>query len=482
MIRGRLLRHCERTPLASGIADEWRTLDQFEPNEIEFSFPVHLEYVEDQGARFSHLTVRARLADHAADSERHILLTVHRSEDVIVVSVGEWCQIPIFVRWDDREVYFSWRFTDLLVPIGTHTLDSVSVSRFLSGTQAYGARTLIQEVLLLPERSTLVAGSRDVVIQGPSHAKSFVQREPKKGVDLSVPLEARLARVVRTWTLPDTDALFELSGGYDSSTIAVAAKSVVPSAKAYGIAFPGVAGANQRARRRAVWGKEQSDVCLDVGDVSFLGRWFDLNEPLDPTEEIYRDLTVHVLNHTAFAAGSRVFTGIGGDELGLPLLGHRSSAERVDAREHPKSRIPESALLAAYSRTGMFLERGIWPVNPYLEPPVLEFLERVPDRFKSQRLLQKQLLRRLGMPDEIIARPLPENFGDLMRAELARVAPNIREITHPLLVEDGYIAASRWRRIMDADWFGCSRDEINSSVRILNLELFAQRVARVAHE
>lgn len=66
----------------------------------------------------------------------------------------------------------------------------------------------------------------------------------------------------------------------------------------------------------------------------------------------------------------------------------------------------------------MFLSRDIWPLNPLISPPLVQFGQMLPEGMKRERLLNKVTLAKLGLSDFFLFPRYRENFGEVYRSDL----------------------------------------------------------------
>lgn len=491
MIRGRLDVVSGGAPMVVYDNDYRSPVRDLDRNSIEISHPnqvsVSLEQIKGdyvleivESGRSSESKSTGLSREVSSESVPYLRVACGHGE--IKISVGIAAEIPLYFLTYCGEIYFSWRFEDLL-RIAPVSLCRERASEYLNGTYRYGHRTLLSEVQLVPERSSVRYDGATTRAILPTDARSYIERSVRRGSNLAGALVALLQSVIQD-RIPEThSAVLELSGGFDSSCVSIAAsRALTDTLESYGLIFPGAAGQNQARRRAAVVGcGELVDHAMSIEGQPFLDHWFDFDVNIDPCAEIYAELNKRALLRFPSQGPTRVLTGIGGDEVVLPRvkesLAVSVAGQRYRANSHPKARLAESSLISANARAAMFLEVGLWPFNPYMDLRVVEFLERVPDELKGSRALQKEVLLQAGLTAGVIDRPLPENFESILRDELDRLSPIIRENSRPALVSLGLIDLEGWREVTESDWHGCSLQSLNVRMRRLNLEVFAKRIS-----
>ncbi|KHA64580.1 hypothetical protein NI18_08225 [Sphingomonas sp. Ant20] len=184
--------------------------------------------------------------------------------------------------------------------------------------------------------------------------------------------------------------LLEISGGMDSSCVAIAAAEIRGSLTSYGVIQPGAIGVQQRQRRRELvdlFGLNDHDgiswdplptLSLDFAECR-----------VTPYDDLYRMPCINTIERHGLQNSDIVITGIGGDELTKEHTFHREEWEVSGFSS-------SSSILAAVSRADMFMRRGIWPVNPLLDISVINFCRALPKQMREGRLLNILTMARAG--------------------------------------------------------------------------------------
>lgn len=183
--------------------------------------------------------------------------------------------------------------------------------------------------------------------------------------------------------------------------------------------------------------------------------------PHDPSGEFYRE----AFEALAWAAGTRglrvMFTGIGGDEITalradeqpsrlpspseeVPWLAHRThrALRELDNNVAPVAPVPLPSLMAFTIHHPAYLRAGIWPVAPLADPAVVRFTEQLPVAWRRNKTLQREYLRRAGLPVHVTHPTRPENFRQLMQTGLRRYGlPRLDQLLNEgmLLADTGFI-------------------------------------------
>jgi hypothetical protein len=223
----------------------------------------------------------------------------------------------------------------------------------------------------------------------------------------------------------------ELSGGMDSSCVAIALRYTHGSWHSYGLIHRGNAGDQQLARRRELIDqlktadtRVHSTVCKPFTRLE--------NPPLagdfviSPYDELYWDGIVEAFYSMPNGKPDVVFTGIGGDELTITTLFDDETAPQKccpnalqslffqntpPVAVAPQTFVSQSALASAFVRARIFLTHDIWPKNPLIDPAVVRFCQIVPPEHKRHRLLNRLTIAKAGLSDYFVNPRFKENFS-----------------------------------------------------------------------
>jgi asparagine synthase (glutamine-hydrolysing) len=221
------------------------------------------------------------------------------------------------------------------------------------------------------------------------------------------------AEAMRPSLVKSARPLVELSGGLDSSCVAIAACSVKEDMSSYGVFYEGAVGAQQRRRRRELV------ELLEINDFEFPSFEHPPFAALaveectyTPLDDMYRLPCVYAVDAHHVKDVDLIITGIGGDEL---------TKENTFLRHEWEvpGNICTSAVVAAAGRADMFLRRGIWPINPLISHSVVDFCRALPKKMRAGRLLNILTLARSGLSDGFIFPRYYEHYGNVIQREAA---------------------------------------------------------------
>lgn len=434
---------------------------------------------------FASVNVRgyfAHLARARADFTEYVSIVVEHG-GAITLETGPLAVVPIYLALDERGVHFSWQLDDLVNAGLSGAVDVGRARAFIAGRQRYEASTMFQNIKLLSERSSFRVTPDGTEHFLPEDALSLEPRDVVAEADVCGAYMSLFGVVLANEVRDNTEICLELSGGFDSSNVALAATEAgLRGLRSYGLIFSGDAGKRQSVRRDAVLERlNVIDSATSIEGQHFLDSWLTGSRWVNPYEEIYRQLVETGLDAADLSASAVMMTGIGGDEAFLPRVReapHTSVAvgESHRTKRQPKAAVPETALLAANARAPLFLSRGVWPSNPYCSRELIEFSERLPDVWKRSRFIQRQAMQRWGLESSLLDRPTPENFESALRTELARVQPLLPKIQEPATVSLGICSTSEWNSLIPPSLATTDLGTLNLGFRALTLELSLQAV------
>jgi asparagine synthetase B (glutamine-hydrolysing) len=202
-------------------------------------------------------------------------------------------------------------------------------------------------------------------------------------------------------------AAVELSGGLDSSCVALAVGKAGLSLASYGIVHSGPVGKQQVARRKEVI------ALAGLRDMTYLARKQRTFASLEraelqitPFDDMYRPHCTAAIERLRKGGDEvdLVLTGMGGDELVKAYTTSRLDYEVAGY-------LASSAIVAAACRSDAFMRLGVWPKSPLLSKPIVDFCRALPEELRSQRLINVLALARAGLSDAFLFPRYHENFG-----------------------------------------------------------------------
>lgn len=405
----------------------------------------------------------------------------HHACGAFNIRAGQWGSAPVYLVEVGQRLRGAWSLPELRPCLRADRLNALEVARGLTYRFRYSRETPFEGVFQLTERAeaeyTRVHGLR---MRYPEPAKHALPRGVREDVDLVDIFEQELERAVTAWPFAARETAVELSGGMDSTNVAVTlAARGHRDVLAYALIFDGDVGQQQLRRRREIIEHcDFQDVRVDALDHPPL-RPFGARasgEPLHPLAQPYHEGLEHILELVRGRGVTTVVTGDGGDQLfslreaewatlgispgrnnphrPLPAwLGERTleQVECIDSNLAPATVLNPSALLGFASRTPQYLEAGMWQVSPLCSPRLARFCEQLPVDWRMRKRLARERLRRLGFSDEVVNPPLRENFTHVMEYALAEFGMPLLEkrLRDSILVDLGYVDADELRAVHD---------------------------------
>ncbi|MFD5856063.1 hypothetical protein [Streptomyces chartreusis] len=361
----------------------------------------------------------------------------------ITVSTGARCPAPVYLTVHRSTLHGHWDVTRLRNVMPDQRLDPIEIARLLALTGHYSRRTAWQCVNLLTERSSAWFHDGELRVQMPEPARHDEPRELAPDARVIDGYEHLLDAVLADHHYVPEQTAIELSGGMDSSNVAMSmAARHGPILASGALIQEGPAGEQQRRRRQAMIDYSGfRDTTLRAADYLPMDPQHTPHVPLGPHEEIY------IAGHSRLLAQWKTegvlwaAAGVGGDEmLSLPPQPHPPlspagiprwlTPDTFEALRDQESGIPpappisDSTLRALACGAPMYLRAGLWPLYPLADPAMWRFGQWLPFSWRGSKHLARLRLQRLGFDQEVTHPPLRENFHDVLKESLARFGPS----------------------------------------------------------
>ncbi|RAS01801.1 asparagine synthase-related protein [Cupriavidus alkaliphilus] len=378
------------------------------------------------------------------------------------VTTGRLGVAPLYAAVGAGHVELSWDCADV-ISRGSHAADFEVLAHVLGLRTFYTSRQVCTGIALLTERSSLLVDAEGASFVYPSAAPTLSPHALQEGVDVLGAFEACMASATGARPLDASGCLVELSGGMDSASVAVATTQLSGAPwRSAGIVLAQPDRNVQSTRRRSiVQTLALEDVSLDMSAyMPVVDLDSSVRAPEHPLGEFYIEAFDALWRQAATKGCHAVLTGIGGDELFPRYETDHPSASRVKPSKliaaekiarsmlsrrarvavateplycAPTSAIPQTALLAHTARSPYMMRLGLWPVNPLCDPSLIGFCHRLPVKFRGERRLLRQYLRKhlrkdlfpIGYKKETFDYVLPEAISlhyDQINAQLRECA------------------------------------------------------------
>lgn len=318
---------------------------------------------------------------------------------------------PIYVSCVGGTICVSWKFEAAvaLIPRPTPNIEACRI--YLREATGHVRDQVIDGVHMLWPGESLRFDAAGLIFREIEPPLIVQSGTLKEGADACGAFLRTVSAAMQPVLAKAHKPLLELSGGYDSSCVGLAAKQVSDDFWSYSTIHDGQLG-RQQGRRRA-----EIVSLLKTRDFEFPSY---LNPPFSalqveecrvtPFDDLYRLPCVYAIDAHPAGPFDVVVTGIGGDELTK-----EDTFRRLD-HELPGHN-SRSAGTAAAGRADMFLRRGIWPINPLISPSVVDFCRSLPPQLRSGRMLNILTLCRSGLSDGYIFPRYKEHYANVSNME-----------------------------------------------------------------
>jgi asparagine synthase (glutamine-hydrolysing) len=360
------------------------------------------------------------------------------------VSTGALAPAPIYLAAQRGSLHGHWDVARLRDVIAGHHLDTVEIARRLALTGHYSTRTVWQGISLLTERSSVWFHDGELRVRMPDPASHDEPRELAPDAEARVidGYERLLDAVLADHHYVPERTAIELSGGMDSSNVAMSLATRHGPILASGALIQEGAAGEQQTRRRDAMVRYAGfrDTALRAADYLPMDPQCAPRVRLGPHEEIYIAGHSRLLAKWKADGALWAVAGVGGDEmLSLPPAPHPPLTPAdvpswlapgvFEALRDQESGIPpappisDSTLRALACGAPMYLRAGLWPLYPLADPAMWRFGQWLPFSWRRNKHLARVRLQCLGFDPEVSHPPLRENFHDVLRRSLTRFGP-----------------------------------------------------------
>jgi hypothetical protein len=377
---------------------------------------------------------------------------------------------PLYVAHEGGALTASWKFEDAVAALASPVPDIEACRLFLEHGQTYVRNMVIEGVSMLWPGESLEfdrQGLRFREMDTPDIVLSGALSENARATEEFLRL---IGAAVEKDLASSENALIELSGGLDSTCVAVAACAVAEGLNAYGLIHEGAIGKQQIARRRELV------ELLGVRDFTAPSYAHSPFEALfteecsyTPYDDLYRLACVSAVDAHPAGAFDLVITGIGGDELTK-----ENTFLRRGEWELPGS-ICTSSIVHAIGRADMFMRRGILVSHPLVNQQVVDFCRALPKSMREKRALNVLALARAGLSDGFLFPRYVEHYGNVFDRSGALFdfdAPMYESV----IADYGISDVSRLlERAREATLHGLPRELLTELYGLLKLEVVLRR-------
>lgn len=318
---------------------------------------------------------------------------------------------PMYIAVGDGRLVATWRFEEAVNALPSVIPDDDACRLYLQHGATLSRAQIFQGLhMLWPGESLSFKDGKLRFFPGeePAVCLESMISDGARATDCFLELIGQsLSRVIRK----SESVLVELSGGYDSSCVGIAARHFERRISSYGVIHDGAMGTQQRNRRGELNRLLQFDDYEHPASMS--GPLSGLDDPecrVTPNDDNHRLSSAGAIDNHPSGTFDLAVTGVGGDELTMEHTFQREPWELAGS-------VCPSSLVVATARADLFMRRGIWSTNPLMCPHVIDFCRSLPLVIRRDRTLNVLTLARAGLSDGFIFPRYVEHFGTSMRLE-----------------------------------------------------------------
>lgn len=321
---------------------------------------------------------------------------------------------PIYVCAENGVLTSSWRFEYTAFAISKRRPDVDACRLLLEHGPCQTRNTIIGGLHALWPGEMVSFDSEGLKFKEIDEPDVVVPGSFREGARATDELMRIIEAVIRPRLEKSRSAVVELSGGYDSSLVALSASNIRQRLSSYGLIHSGAMGMQQRLRREELISIcDTTDITHFSGDPAPLEALSFDESSLTPNDDIFRLACVKGVTLHPSQPFDLLLTGIGGDELTMSDTFYRRGWEVYG----PSSL---STMVAAAGRCDMFMRQGVWVFQPLAHPHVVNFCRALPPVIRSNRMLPIVALARAGLSDGFLFPRFHEHYGNLMQFEASQ--------------------------------------------------------------
>lgn len=371
--------------------------------------------------------------------------------------------LPVYFHADGNSIEFDWDYNRLVLRRKCVSLDVQVVAHRLCGKINYSPRTLVWDVSLLTERSTLTFSNDGLFHDLPVEAEKLQRLESIDSYVAEQAVRNLISDELITAGVTPKNAACELSGGIDSSVVATIASSIVgPGLSTLGLLVEPEATDDQRVRRgqliSSIRAKDYAERMVEPNADIFPAQ-IDLDEIFDFFIQGFNKLWSSASGHNA----SLILKGVGGDELEFAeaSLGKPCSSASIltelscEARRsqflglHPQGGVSPTAFVGLQHHAAPMFRHGLLQVAPLASPAVAAIFKVMP----KIEALDRNVLRRIVASElhsgTFLTKYPKENFGLVVSNGVVRTDDAIHQIvSNSKLIDIGIVDPVRLHQIL----------------------------------
>lgn len=395
-------------------------IEKFDSNFVNLAFTESSGgfqiWVGEEDDPSQNQTVEDSLAQvRAVHSSQGLKLFINKGEGAPSVCMArtDSAGCPLYVAHNRDRIVMSWKFETVAAALPEIMPNKEACRRFFEhGPRVVREQILTGMLMLWPGERLHFDGEKIeiVEVQPQKVVQSGILNDTARATDYFVEL---ISEFLGPRLKKAGSPLLELSGGLDSSCIAIGARKVRSDLCSYAAVQQGAIGKQQTTRRAelvALLGLKDATGPSDIiGPFSALS----LDEcTVTPLDDNYRMSCLSALDCHPVKNVDLVVTGLGGDELTMENTVGRKSWE-------VRSSIASSASDAVAGRADMFMRRGIWVTHPFSSRGIVDFCRALPSSMRNDRILNILTLARAGLSDGFLFPRYAEHYGPMTLKEAA---------------------------------------------------------------
>lgn len=412
----------------------------------------------------------------------------------------------VYVWASYAEFRVSWDYNAVARSSCQNRINLHQLSRWLMmHGYAYDSQTIFANIFRVTVDSEVFASPHRLRITQRDRRREYAPREMARDVPFQNILEEYINAAISRRKLGADRVVCEVSGGLDSAVLLLLASRLIPSLSAAGIAVSASFGqpVNQTIRQRKITASLNVPLLLvDIAQHLPFSPDSPRREPFctsymaEPFHEAFFSLTEKL----RLGGYDTLISGVGGNEA-FPLFpsddGFTNSYPGITRSNPSCVFITREAFLLAQSaqvtsnytlpyvapalqaveaRHQRLLLQGMWSINPFLEPEIIQFGSSLPPHLRKDRLLLKKVLSAVGLRDFLV--DIHDSFESSILDTLVRSNQLMRQLCQDSVCADvGLIEPSRlWTCYEDVCRRGCIVPGLRQAafhiIMFMHMELF----------
>ncbi|WP_264812283.1 asparagine synthase [Gluconacetobacter sacchari] len=362
---------------------------------------VHDEWIEDR-INYYHL----RSLDFSA-------VIINKKSQSFSCHISSVVYVPFYLRHDPKGVSIDWDYRRLLKDTDAEIAWDVVLTQ-IQGIMPYGHRTVIEGVVRTTAGATLTASRHGIKTSLPLPVHFSPPFDHIDSTDIERHFIGALEALLDARPLENRRTAVELSGGMDSALSSMVTKNLLgPGLLSVTAQFDGAMGAAQQKRcATLIQAGGFDNLSLPAARLAPFGETSlrRVRYGVMPEDESYPEIFEASLNIAKTIGVDTLISGLGGDELYVMYADEdRSSSGKEASRcsfltetglnyartthiAYPTGWLAASCWYSSASRSQRLLRYGIWPVYPYQNIKLAQFISRLPHRYRHDRsILRKSI-------------------------------------------------------------------------------------------